>query len=631
MKSPKIVINSLSLVIIFLFSVASPLISSEREMQLEWDIIAGFVGGAIASPLLLDIYQPPSYPDLAHVGQEVFIPCATGANGRFYGLKSGGGYLYNSGYLTVNGILKSSPTAALFGDSRVPRVIFGSSDGLHILSPNGSDYVVSVSAGISSTPVLVNLNTNSDKEIVAIDDAGVLYAWGLQHFSLYPLPGFPIALGGSVYGASPAVGNINTGSFSEIVVATEHAVHVLDRFGNYLSGWPLTFESFVTVSPVIGKIDNFDTTTRNVIFATDDGALYVTRYNGGAIPGWPVQLDAPVDTSPIVVDLDMDGQQEVVVCTSDYRVHVLQADGQPFPGFPLDLSEYQISPATREERTHAIFNDPLALDVDGDGMIELLIPMVENGRTFSVSSYGSIESGWPVEIGRDQEGEEVYYSNLMATPAVSDIDYDGQLELVACTFGMLGGPGGDFSPPRIKCYGLATDPTDPRLKPWPMYRQNQRRTGEVSRGFDPVCQFPLQIALSPIEPLDIDFADYALDLDTPAPQWLCEIEGLDHINVNYLTNTKFRLDSNGWAGAETAIFRVTTEGRDCISAIQFQSGLFGDLDGDGELTVADVDRIVELLLDAEISAYELWAGDWDQNGSLTIRDLVLMVDWLARN
>ncbi|MBD3235206.1 MAG: hypothetical protein GF330_00690 [Candidatus Eisenbacteria bacterium] len=104
--------------------------------------------------------------------------------------------------------------------------------------------------------------------------------------------------------------------------------------------------------------------------------------------GFPIDLGCTPDSDPCLVDLNGDGDLEIVFTDTIGRIHVVQADGTPLPGWPVILG----SPTS---------NSPVAVgDLTGGGFLSVVAGTAD-GRVYAFDADGSLKDGWPVDTGED--------------------------------------------------------------------------------------------------------------------------------------------------------------------------------------------------------------------------------------
>lgn len=126
--------------------------------------------------------------------------------------------------------------------------------------------------------------------------------------------------------------------------------------------------------------------------------------------GFPLELSGNVESSPLIFDFDMDGENELIIGTSDDRVYAIEADGSNSPGWPQSVSGDVVS-------------GPAVGDLAASGSFQI-VAITKTGMIYAWDDDGSLLPNFPVDKGGD------FYSGAM----LIDLDGDDDLEIVAGSF-----------------------------------------------------------------------------------------------------------------------------------------------------------------------------------------------------
>jgi hypothetical protein len=283
------------------------------------------------------------------------------------------------------------------------------------------------------------------------------------------LPGWPIRLGGSNE-SSPALFDADgDGDHEVLVVDAGGYVHLFQADGSEVPGWPVTTDVIphllgpaaaapavvagavppdahegLLAGPAVGDVDGDGQV--DVVAAGTRGRVYAWGLDGAPKGGFPVALegrtveeigpytawDEGVYGAPSLGDVDGDGALEIVVGGSDQKLYVWSGSGQLLPGYPLDMC-VDCSVGAR------IVSGVALGDIDGDGDLDGAfganeIPPGDAGYLFVVDLTSATQlPGFPLPRNGliNQEILPVVGAGHPSTPALADVDGDGDLEILS--------------------------------------------------------------------------------------------------------------------------------------------------------------------------------------------------------
>ncbi|GMQ77864.1 MAG: pyrrolo-quinoline quinone [Anaerolineae bacterium] len=332
---------------------------------------------------------------------------------------------------------------------------------------------------IVSSPSVGDLDNDGDLEIVAAGFDKRIYAW---HHDGSLVKGFPPdsalrdrfptwnnligRLADNTWG-SPALADLDRDGFLDIIIGTAEgnfdarwggnaggwtcpytlpdgwaegycggSLYAFNRFGKTLPGFPKYFHEIISSSPAVSDVNEdgqyeIFVGTGNFYYRfspdhpTNGFRLYGFDHQGNDLPGWEggKVTGGSVVMSPSIGDITGDSKPEVVVLAADNKVYAWHINGQKVSGFPMTPRDF----IGNNSGPFDVIKGLVLADYDGDGKMEII--------------FGQ---GWAINVV-DGDGRQLTGSNypnnsnpiynaqgiILNTPAVDDIDNDGNLELVA--------------------------------------------------------------------------------------------------------------------------------------------------------------------------------------------------------
>jgi hypothetical protein len=117
-------------------------------------------------------------------------------------------------------------------------------------------------------------------------------------------------------------------------------------------------------------------------------------------------------SSPLLADINNDGYLETIAASYiDHLLYVFDKDGNIIQGFPVNLES-------------EIIASPTSADIDNDNYQEIIIGTLA-GKLYVINNDGTLQQGFPIVLG------EGFTMAIETTPAIGDVDNDGNLEIIA--------------------------------------------------------------------------------------------------------------------------------------------------------------------------------------------------------
>ena len=253
-----------------------------------------------------------------------------------------------------------------------------------------------------------------------------------------------------------AAGDLDRDGDLEVVCASLNGkVYVWEHDGSLRSGFPVSLDPAYSLNPRFTAYGQYDARDK------------FNRRISGAI------------SAPVLEDLDRNGRLEIICSALDSHVYVWDCDGEILPGWPVlvidetrfeivdDLTHRIVPRSSCSEcryDTGEIVSTPAVGDIDNDGYPEIVVGTSEqydehmnvalsgglvgilgkldaaggNGRLHALRHDGEdheggpFVEGWPVKLALlVPELLPLLGSGTPGSPALADVDQDGNLEIAA--------------------------------------------------------------------------------------------------------------------------------------------------------------------------------------------------------
>ena len=261
----------------------------------------------------------------------------------------------------------------------------------------------------------------------------VAYRYSTEGFSIYAwsadgalLPGWPVEVVETMLGREIALGDLTGDGCLELLFAAGDKLYVYDYQGEMLPGWPY-LQSSIECTPAIGDLNQDG--EQEVIFCTSPKEHYPNYYkptllfavskDGNSLPGWPVvlgDLNEAFVTSPVVGDIDGDYDLEVVVA-SDITFSSNNPEVFVFHhnGTPVDGWPWPCF----GNHEFGFNGSPALADLDGVPGAEIIVSLCD-GALIALNKNAELLPGWPTEM----------QNMVLASPTILDLDGDDDMEII---------------------------------------------------------------------------------------------------------------------------------------------------------------------------------------------------------
>jgi hypothetical protein len=304
--------------------------------------------------------------------------------------------------------------------------------------------------GVFSSAVIRDLDNDGNVEVVygGLDQR----VWVLDGKTGQPKTGWPRHMLDTVW-SSPAVADMDGDGRLDILIGADITTnpdartvtggifHILDDLGNedipgfnaLIPGTNPAYklygkweEQVLWSSPEVGDIDGdgiLEIAYGTGNYLADPKGHFIRVWNKNGTPKFNAGTTGYLPTqgktfaTPLFADLDGDGKQEIIATTLKGYLHVWNHLG-------TSLFAQKTIPFGAGAVEQPIFSSPVAVDIDGDGKLEIIYAQ---GAQLIVVGY---ESGQLIQR-TDPTKWSLVMGSYSGSPAVKDIDQDGELDFIS--------------------------------------------------------------------------------------------------------------------------------------------------------------------------------------------------------
>ena len=315
------------------------------------------------------------------------------------------------------------------------------------ISLNQAGFPIDSDGTVKSAPLVVDLNNDSQLEIIYGDNNGVINIVDGNGFNSFD--GFPFSTGDQVWGA-PASADIDLdGNIDFIISSKDQKLYAFDQYG---LKWIYETDKYLIGTPSIGNLDS-DLELEIVVPSygpgTSNNAIFVVNHDGTDLENFPFVIDEKIKVASALADFNNNGKDDIVFGTDDDKLYVLLDNGTVKEGFPFIAGDKIQSPpsilqigdekriffGSKDDKMYCVNESGSMLfsfQTDGNVYTSPSFVMNENnevlvffgsddGNVYALNLDGELMPGWPISIGNEVMGSVLF----------QDINGDSETEVIA--------------------------------------------------------------------------------------------------------------------------------------------------------------------------------------------------------
>jgi len=280
-----------------------------------------------------------------------------------------------------------------------------------------------------SVPLITDLDKDGQKEIITsgTDYAGVLNPPVMLYVvksdaSFYP--NFPKGFNELIFDI--ASGDIDGNGFLDIALRMMNSIDVIDKLGNHLDGFPLSYYDGTSNPFKFISLYDLDNDGKLEIIVSKTGEVSVFNFDGTIRSGWPIQIPGTSKYNPAIGDIDNDGFAEMIFTSfresgDSGMVNIFKHNGEVFSNvwpkyFDINYFSWSSSPSLYIDNNNSD-STFFTIVIDENGGSDY-----ENHRFVKYNIYGKV-------LAEKNYGSYMDYGTLV----MGDLDRNGINDFVTGT------------------------------------------------------------------------------------------------------------------------------------------------------------------------------------------------------